>query len=114
MKVLFDHNVLKRLRQFLSDHDVRLARELGWAELSNGQLLAVSEDYGFEVMITGDKNLSYQQNLQGRELALIVLSTNDWRVLRDQPEKVVEAVNSAGPGSFQVIPFERVPRGSSS
>lgn len=68
MKVLFDHNVPKRLRQFLPGHEVALAREMGWAELGNGALLAAAEDSGFAVMVTGDKNLSYQQNLQSRNL----------------------------------------------
>ncbi len=103
MKVLLDHNVPKRLRQFLFGHDVRLAREMGWAELSNGDLLASAEKQGFDVMVTADKNLSYQQNLQSRNLALIVLSTSDWQVLRNDPGPVVAAVDSATPSSFCMV-----------
>jgi predicted nuclease of predicted toxin-antitoxin system len=83
VKILFDHNVPKRLRQLLPNHDIATASEMGWAELGNGDLLACAEANGFEVMITGDKNLSYQQNLTGRVLALIVLDTNSWKVLRE-------------------------------
>jgi hypothetical protein len=68
-----------------------MQREMGWAELANGELLTVAETAGFAVMITGDKNLSYQQNLQGRELALVVLSTNDWNVLKQNPRPVTDA-----------------------
>lgn len=58
---------------------------------------------GFAVMVTGDKNLSYQLPLQGRELALVVLSTNDWRVLRENLSSVVQAVDAAKPASFRVV-----------
>ena len=54
-------------------------------------------------MVTGDKNLSYQQNLQGRNLALVVLSTNNWKVIKENTTPIVEAVNTAKPGSFQVV-----------
>ena len=55
---------------------------MGWHELENGDLLKAAEQGGFEVMVTGDKNLSYQQNLEGRKLALVVLPTIDWTALK--------------------------------
>ncbi len=78
MKVLFDHNVPHKLRQYLTDHEVITADEMGWAEFINGQLLRVAEDFGFDVMLTADQNIAYQQNLKDRRLALIVINTNDW------------------------------------
>lgn len=101
--MLFDHNVPKRLRQFLPSHDVWTAREMDWAELSNGELLGAAETAGFVVMVTGDKNLSYQQNLEGRSLALVVLSTNDWKTLRENPAPIVQAIDGASRGSFQLV-----------
>ena len=101
MKVLFDHNVPQKTRGFLAGHKVSTAFEMGWAELENGELLKAAEDVGFEVMVTADKNLSYQQNLEGRRLALVVLSTNNWNLIKLQPERVYAAVNAAVPGSFQ-------------
>lgn len=88
MKVLLDHNVPHKLRRSLVGHDVETADEVGWAELANGDLLIAAEGAGFAVMVTADKNLSYQQNLQGRELALVVLSTNDWQTIRQNPAPV--------------------------
>lgn len=105
MKVLFDHNVPHKLRRFLLGHDVKTADEMGWAELENGDLLSAAEAVDFAVMVTADKNLSYQQNLQGRNLALIVLSTNDWKVIQGNPTPVVIAVDSASAGSFRVVTF---------
>jgi hypothetical protein len=61
---------------------------LGGAELENGELLKAAQDDGFEGMVTGDKNLSYQQNLKGRTLALVVLSTNNWNVIKRLPERL--------------------------
>ncbi len=106
MRVLFDHNVPKRFRQFLTHHEVKTAREMGWAELENGELLAAAETAGFDVMLTGDKNLAYQQNLKDRKLALVVLSTNDWNVLKQTPMPIVEALDGAKPGSFQTVAVE--------
>ncbi len=81
MKVLFDNNMPRQLRRSLRGHEVRTAREMLWTLLENGDLLRAAEDSGFNVMVTGDKNLSYQQNLAGREIALVVLSTNNWNVI---------------------------------
>jgi hypothetical protein len=87
-------------------HDVSTADEMGWSELENGELLRAAEAAGFAVMITGDKNISSQQNLRGMQLALVVLSTNNWNVLKHNPRPVAEAVAAAEPGSFQVVRLE--------
>lgn len=105
MKVLFDHNVPHKLRRSLTSHEVKTADEMAWSELENGDLLDAAEHVGFDVMITGDKNLSYQQNLQGRTLALVVLSTNDWKTIQDNAASVEKAVNAATPGSFRLVIF---------
>lgn len=105
MKVLFDHNVPKKLRPFLPGHFIKTSRELGWDTLENGDLLKAGETNGYDVMITGDKNLSYQQNLVGRKLALIVLETTDWNILKLNPASVAVALKNTKPGSFQVVAF---------
>ena len=85
MKVLFDHNVPKRLRALLPGHEVTTSRELRWDTLRNGDLLSTAEAHGFEAMLTGDKNMSYQQNLKGRKLALIILADTDLADAEKEP-----------------------------
>jgi uncharacterized protein (DUF2249 family) len=109
VKVLFDHNVPHKLRQSLLAHDVSTADELGWSELENGELLRAAEIAGFAVMVTADKNLASQENLRGIELALVVLSTNNWNILKHNPRPVVDAVDTAKPGSFHVVTLESPP-----
>ncbi len=107
MRVLFDNNVPAPLRQRLTGHTVDTAKEMGWHELKNGDLLTAAEQDGFQVMVTGDKNLTYQQNLEGRALALVVLPTIDWTVLKSLPSALVDiaaAVDRAMPGSFEALP----------
>jgi predicted nuclease of predicted toxin-antitoxin system len=105
VKVLFDHNVPHRLRHSLPAHEVSSADEMGWSELENGELMRAAELAGFVVMVTADQNISAQQNLQAMKLAVVVLNTNNWNVIKDNPGTVAEAVDAAKPGSFQVVKF---------
>jgi hypothetical protein len=97
---LFDQGTLAPLRQFLVGHSVETAFELGWGTLQNGALIAAAESNGFDVLLTTDKNLQYQQNLSGRRLAIVVLSTTSWPRIRVGAAKVVEAVTAAVAGSY--------------
>jgi hypothetical protein len=112
VRVLFDHNVPHKLRHSLPAHEVKTADEMGWAELGNGELSKAAQGAGFAVQVTGDKNLSFQQNLQMMELALVVLSTNNWNVLKRQSQSVLEAIDTARPGSVQLVSIEAPPAGS--
>jgi len=108
MLVLFDNGTPRTLARYLIDHHtVTEARARGWQELTNGDLLNQAEAAGFEVLITTDKNISYQQNLSGRRIALVVLGQGRWRLIRAHVSKVVAAVNGATPGSYTEveIPF---------
>jgi len=80
--VLLDQNAPQGLRAVLIEHDVRLARQMGWDTLENGELIDAAEKGGFDVMVTADQNLVYQQNLSGRKLALVVLDSNQWPIVR--------------------------------
>ncbi len=106
MRVLFDHNVPHKLRALLTGYEVKTADEMNWAELENGELLKAAEDADFAVMLTCDKNLSYQQNLADRKLALVVLQTNRWSVLKENAPAILAALNRAQPGSFELVNFE--------
>jgi hypothetical protein len=63
-------------------------------------LLAEAERAGFDVLLTADKNIRHQQNLRGRKIALVVLSTPQWPVVRLQIERIAAAVSAATPGSY--------------
>jgi hypothetical protein len=78
---------------------------MGWNRLENGDLLKAAEGGDFIVMVTGDKNISYQQNLAGRKLSLIVLEVIDWNIIKQNPQPVVEALKTVTPGSFQIVGF---------
>ncbi len=106
-RILFDVNVPRPLVRLLASHDVELAGRLGWRELTNGELLSVAEQAGFDVMLTADTNLRYQQNLSGRRISMIALSTNAWPIVRDHVDKIVEAVGAATPGSYAEVSLPR-------
>ncbi len=108
MRVLFDHSTPAPLRGLLKDHSVTEARERGWDRLANGDLLNAAEAEGFEVFVTANKNLRYQQNLTARNLAIVVIGNAQWRVLRLHVVHVVRAVDAAAAGSYTEveIPFE--------
>ena len=104
MLVLFDNGTPRALARFLIDrHMVTEARARGWEELENGELLKQAEAAGFEVLVTTDKNLSYQQNLQDRKIAIVVLGLGRWTLIRPHIARVVAAVNAATPGSLTEV-----------
>jgi predicted nuclease of predicted toxin-antitoxin system len=108
VKVLFDHNVPHKLRHSLPDHQISTADELGWSELENGELLTMAERAAFDVMVTGDQNLTYQQNWTNRNLALVVLDTNNWNVIKLDTQAVALALGTASRGTIQVVTFNHV------
>jgi hypothetical protein len=101
--VLFDHGTPRGIARSLTGHTVKQARAQGWDTLSNGALLDAAEAAGFDVLVTPDKNIRYQQNLTRRKIALVVLGNPQWPVLRLYIERVVAAVNEATPGSFAIV-----------
>src|SRR5580700_11965948 len=103
MLILFDHSTPAPLTSYLIGHTVTEARDRGWDRLSNGDLLTEAERAGFDVLLTADKNIRYQQNLATRRIALVVLSTPQWPLVRLHVEKIVAAVNSATPGSYTEV-----------
>jgi hypothetical protein len=102
MLVLFDQGTPVPIRPFLVGHTVETAAQRGWDRLKNGELLE-AEGAGFEVLVTPDKNIRYQQNLALRRIALVVLGNAQWPGLRRHVELVVNAVNAAQPGSYILV-----------
>ena len=106
MKVLLDHNVSEHLKLLLPAHQVVAAYDRrwdGWDCLRNGELIRAAESERFDVMVTGDKKLFYQQNNRTRLLALIVLSTTRWQIIRQQSSRISEAIIRAAPGSYEYL-----------
>ena len=106
MKVLFDDNLPHKLRAELStlcSHEIVTAAYMGWRELKNGELLQAAEENGFDIFVTGDRTLAYEQNLVGRRLAILALSANNWPIIKDHVAEILAAINRAAPGSFQTV-----------
>jgi hypothetical protein len=103
MLILFDHVTPSGIARFLPTHTVTKAKDRGWDTLTNGDLLTEAERAGFDVLLTADKNMRYQQNLRGRRIAIVVLSTPQWPVVRLYVERVAAAVNAAKPGSYTEV-----------
>lgn len=102
MRVLFDQGTPAPLRHALASHEVSTAFELGWSNLVNGDLLCAAEGK-FEVFVTTDKNLRYQQNLGGRQLAILVLPTTNWPEIQQHQDEVAAAVGSLRPGEYREL-----------
>jgi hypothetical protein len=104
MLVVFDNGTPRSLaRHLIGQHAVTEARARGWEQLGNGDLLDAAAAAGFDVLVTTDKNLRYQQNLSGRKLAIVVLGQGRWRLVRRHVAAVVAAVNAATPGSYSEV-----------
>jgi hypothetical protein len=101
--ILFDNNVPRGLARALAAHTVTEARERGWHLLKNGDLLKAAEDAAFDVFITSDKSIRYQQNLTNRKLAIVVLSQGRWRLVRQRLGAIATAVDAATPGSYTEV-----------
>ncbi len=112
MRVLFDQATPLPIRDYLKEHDVRTAAQQGWERLQNGDLLEAAEQAGFDVLVTTDKNIRYQQNLSERKIAIVVLGQQQWPGLRPHVRLVVEAVNTAMAGSYREVDLPIQPKRS--
>jgi hypothetical protein len=88
---------------------VGTAAQQGWDTFKNGELLAAAEAAGFDVLLTTDKNIRYQQNLIGRKIAVVVLGLQQWPSLRPHIQRVVGAIKAATPGSYTEVDFPPLP-----
>jgi len=100
MLILFDHGTPRSIARWLDGHTVVEAIARGWDRLSNGALLRAAEEAGFDLLLTTDKNIRYQQNLKGRRLAIVVLGNPQRPAVDQHIDRVIAAVNSATPGSY--------------
>ena len=110
MRVLFDHNIPKGIASSLKGHDVTIAVALGWESISNGKLLAQAEAAGFDVMLTADKNIRYQQNLKNRRIAIVLLTNPTWRDVVLYVDRVAAGINAATPDSITEVEIPLPPK----
>jgi predicted nuclease of predicted toxin-antitoxin system len=100
MKILFDECVPWPMRRLLTDHDCLTVQHRGWAGVKNGELLRLAEAE-FQLLITADRNLRYQQNLAGRQISILQLSTNKLRPILTAAALIQTAVGAIQPGEFR-------------
>lgn len=91
-------------------HHVTKARDVGRDRLTNGELLNAAEAAGFDLLVTMDKNMQYQQNLSGRVISIVVLGSSQWRIAVNYVEAITAAVDNAKPGSYHEIDIPLPPR----
>ncbi|SRR6266851_1905500 len=107
MRILFDEGTPAPLRESLGRHTVDTAFEQGRSSLRNGDLLDMAEAEGFEVLVTTDQRLRYQQNLANRKIAILVLTTTSWPRIQQQMSAVIGAIDSLTAGEYRELPFAR-------
>jgi len=103
MRVLFDNGTPRGVAAALSDHFVEEARSHGWDTLRNGELLDAAEAAGFDVFLTTDRNLRYQQNLSGRRIAVVVLGKGRWLLIKRRLSAIAAAISAAAPGTLTEV-----------
>jgi hypothetical protein len=95
MQVLFDNGVPRGVASVLKEHVVEEARDRGWDSLTNGDLLTAAEVAGFEVLLTTDRSIRYQQNLSKRMIAIVALSKGSWPLIKRKLPEIAAAVGTS-------------------
>ncbi|HUO05508.1 MAG TPA: DUF5615 family PIN-like protein [Candidatus Binataceae bacterium] len=106
MRILLDEQLPRRLALEVKGHHVRTVQQEGWAGFTNGELLRRAADAGFEVFLTGDQNLRFQQNLKNVRLGIIVLAaaSNQIQDLLPLVPRILNAIPGSQPGKVTHIP----------
>ena len=112
MLILLDHGTSRPLRRHLPGHTVHTAARMGWDLLSDGTLLTIAEEAGYNLLITPDQKIRHQQNLIGRKIAILVLMKNDWSLIRPRVDDINTTIDRIQPGDYVEIeiplpPLER-------
>ena len=103
MKILFDHCTPAPLRRYIVGHVVDTAGERGWNSLRNGNLLDRAEADGYDLLITTDQNMRYQQNLSRRSLAVLLILNNSRPRIQNHVDAIAEAVAQTQPGQLATV-----------
>ena len=103
MRILLDHCTPAPLRRHLAGHSVQTAVSRGWETLRNGDLLRCAEEDGYELLITTDQSMRYQQNLTDRNIAVLILLSNSWPRIRLQVDRIREVVTGMAAGQIEEV-----------
>jgi hypothetical protein len=109
VRILLDECLPKDLKHDLADHDALTVGEMGWSGVKNGKLLTLAEEYHFEVFLTADRSIEYQQNLAKRPIAFAVFISPDNKAetLRPLMPAFLHALPGIHPGEVVHIAQER-------
>lgn len=105
MKIIFDQGTPVPLRRFLPNHEISTAYQEGWAKLENGDLLQAAEGAGFQLLVTTDQNLRYQQNLEKRKIAVVVLLSTSWPKIRQHTDSIAKIIDQLPDSGYAEIPI---------
>ena len=105
MRILFDKGTPRPLHRRLFGHDVETTMDQGWDTLANGKLLDRAEEAGFEVLLTTDQSIRYQQNMSNRQIAVVVLMNTNWQRIARNTEIVRIALEGLQPGELREVPI---------
>jgi len=105
MKILFDQGTPVPLRRALPSGSVTTVYEQGWPTLQNGELLAAAEQAGCDIFVTTDQNLKYQQQLTGRQMAILVLGSTSWPRIQQHSAAIWHVIEQLTPGSYDEFPI---------
>ena len=105
MKLLFDQGTPAPLRRHLPGHSVDTLAEKGWSEKSNGELLDLAEQEGYEVLVTTDQSLPHEQNLSKWMVGVVVLLSTDWSRIRLCTGQIARAIDAVAPGGAVEVPI---------
>lgn len=103
MRILFDQGTPVPLRRHLHPFTVDTTGEMGWSTVTNGDLLKLAEDNGYEVFVTTDQNLRYQQNLTGRDIGIVVLMSTSWPRIQKRIPEILAAISAAHGGVYEEV-----------
>jgi hypothetical protein len=109
MGIVLDEHVPQGVRNQLPGHEVASVQELGWSGIVNGKLLALADEAAFDVFITGDLNIRYQNDLAARRIAIIAISTTHWPRVRASLPALRDAVESASQGTYRSVHLPQSP-----
>lgn len=102
-RVLFDQGVPVPLKQYLESSTVDTVYERGWSTLENGDLINKADAEQYDCFVTADKNLKYQQNLSDRSVAIAVLPTPSWPVLKNHVDCIAKEIAELKENDFREI-----------